>query len=150
MRDLYPIISKDVGLSQVLSEKHTNLEIVLVGQRVRNILDLWRNRQNHIRHLVHSGLHACTVVEGECLEGNVTGRLPCAVEPADVILHLGHSLIGLPIPGCVNIGAKNTVPGWLQSGELAGVETVESRAGALENGETLNGGANGDETALAE
>lgn len=58
----------------------TNFEIMLVRQRVINMIHLGNPCQNLVRHLVHGRLYTRAVVFSERLQRNLPRRLPRSVE----------------------------------------------------------------------
>lgn len=126
----------------------TNFKVVFVRQRVLDSLDERLSRQDLLRHLVHGSLHTGTVIMGKCLESDLPGRGPGGIELGDVGTDLAEVAEALPLPGGIDIGAQDPIPGLLEGGVLVAQEPVELRASALEHGEARDAGLDVDSGAL--
>jgi len=123
---------------------------VVVGQRVIDSLKQRLSGEDDLSHLIHGSLNTGAVVLGESLEGGVTGNSPGVIELVSIGLDLGEAAEAAPLPVSGNVGAKDTVPGLLESSELITKETVELRTGALEHSQILDGGLDVDTFALVD
>lgn len=128
--------------------KHTNFEEVVIGQRIRNSIQQRRSSKNLLSHLIHRRLDRGTVILSKGLEGDSAGRLPSSIEFLKVCLDLGESSEAAPLPARRNIGAENTIPGLLESGVLVADEAPELGTGALQHGQSVDGGVDVDALAL--
>ena len=128
--------------------EHTNFEIVVIGQRILNSLDERCSGKNQIRHLVHSRLDRGAVILCEGLESNCPRSIVGSIELLEVSLHLGEACEAAPLPVGCDIGAEDTIPGLLEGGVLVAEEAPELGAGALQHGQTLDGGVDIDALAL--
>ena len=127
---------------------HTNFKVVVIRQRILNGLHQRRGSQNLLCHLVHSRLDRGAVILGEGLKGDGAGGFPGSSELLEVRLDLGQASEAAPLPVGRNIGAENTVPGLLEGGVLVAEEAPELGAGALQHGETIDGGVDINTLAL--
>lgn len=128
--------------------KRTNLEVVLVRQRILNSLKQRRNSKNLLAHLVHGSLNTGADILSESLEGNLARSLIGSIELANVGRDLRHIGELAPLPVGSNISAENPVPGLLESSVLITEETPELGTGALQHGQALDRGVNGNTLAL--
>lgn len=119
-----------------------------VGQGILDSIKQRNSSQNQLTHLVHGSLHTSRVILRKGLEGSVTGGLPSIVKLLHVGLDLVQATEAAPLPVGINLGAENTVPGLLESGELVTDEAPELGAGALEDGQAVDGGVDLDALAL--
>lgn len=128
--------------------KHTDFEEVVIRQRIRNSIQQRRSSKNLLSHLIHRRLDGGTVILSKGLEGNSAGRLPSSIELLKVRLDLGETSEAAPLPVRRDIGAENTVPGLLESGVLVANEAPELGTGALQHGQSVDGGVDVDALAL--
>lgn len=119
-----------------------------VGQRILDSLEQRHSSQDLLTHLVHGSLHTGRVILSKGLEGDVPGSLPGIVELVSIGLDVVQAAEAAPVPSSSDLGAQNTVPGLLEGGELVADEAPELGAGALEDGQAVNGGADVDALAL--
>lgn len=141
-RPLCQLRSKDYLISDSFktrdtgnAEKPTDFEIVLVRQRVLDSLDQLLARQDLLCHLVHSGLHAGTVIFSKSLQSDLASSGPGSIELRHVRADLLESTEILPLPSGIDVGAQDTVPGLLKCGVLVTQEAPELRVGALQHGQ---------------
>lgn len=119
-----------------------------VGQRIVDSLEQRHSSQDLLTHLVHGGLDTGRVILSKGLEGGVPGSLPGIVELVNIGLDFVQAAEAAPGPGSIDLGAQNTVPGLLEGGEFVADEAPELGAGALEDGQAVNGGSDVDALAL--
>lgn len=119
--------------------RHTNFEVVVIGQRILNSLHQRRSSKDLLRHLVHSRLDRRAVIFRESLESNSARSFPSSIELLKVRLHLGQSTKATPLPVGRDICAEDAVPGFLEGGEFVAEEAPELRPSALQHSQSLDG-----------
>lgn len=124
-----------------------NLKVVLVGQRVVDVLDLWHSSEDLLAHLVHGVLDTGALFGCKRLHCDFARALPCSVE----LVGRGGSLDGgdvrerAPGPAALDFCAEDAVLRLGQDGELVFcVVAVEGAAGAFEHEQALDAGADLD------
>jgi hypothetical protein len=127
--------------------QRTNLEIVLIRQRIINCFDLRDSLQNKITHLVHSRLHTRAIILGKNLHSDIPRSLPRAVEVH--VLDLPCVLEKLPLPPGLNLRAENTIPRLRQLSKFIAVEAMERTPRTLQHEQLFDLGSNGNTFTLA-
>lgn len=126
---------------ETLMPAKVDLEVVLVWKGVRDVLDLRELLEDGLAHVVHGGLDRCRVLEGEGLEGDVSGAIIGIVKDTVISklldLAISRDLGAGPLPAGVDIGGQDSVVGLWEGGIFALMVGVEHRASGLENGEVL-------------
>lgn len=122
----------------------TNLEIMLVRQRVLDSLNVWHCLQNVLAHLIHGILHGWAVLLRKQLHRNFTCSRPRLVELWNGSPHRSQTLEVVPLPRAIDLGGQNPVPDFRESGVLITDEAVELRASALQDQQSSDAAANFD------
>lgn len=148
LRSLCQLRSGKSARSNQKIKQHTNLKVMLVGQRILNRLNQRLLGQNLLRHLVHSVLDTGAVVMRKSGQGNIPSLLPGRLELVRHGAHLIETAKVSPVPISRDIGAENTIPGLRETGVFVTDEAPELRVGALEHGQAADGGADIDALAL--
>lgn len=130
--------------------ERTDLKVVLVGERVGDVLNQRDLGQDLLAHLVHGSLDGGGVVLGEGAHGGIAGALPGSVKLGDDGPDSVDGAEICPFPGGINVGGKDAIPGLAEGGVLVAVEAVEGGAGGLKYGEALDAGGDGEALVAAE
>jgi hypothetical protein len=89
-------------------------------------------------------LYRWAVLFGKCLHGNASRSFPCIVKFWSSFLNGRHACKGLPGPSAIHICAQDSVPNLRKRCEFVSYETMELRAGALQDQQAIDATANCD------
>lgn len=111
------------------------VNIMLVGKRKVDSVDLGNILDKLSGNVVHGSLDRGRALEGKDTEGSVAGLVVSIVEKALVGIVINVSNVGkalsVPLPSGIDVSGENTVSSFLKSGVVANIVAVKHRAGGL-------------------